>query len=86
MPGTFDLLIIASTGLIAALGSWSLTHAYRVAEVNVVAPFEYSSIIWAFMWDLTIFATEPTRYTLIGVALIIAAGIYVLRSSRGAPG
>ena len=84
MPGTFDLIIITSTGLIAALGSWSLTHAYRVAEVNVVAPFEYSSIIWAFMWDLTIFATEPTRYTLIGVALIIAAGIYVLRSSRTA--
>jgi drug/metabolite transporter (DMT)-like permease len=82
MPTPFHLLIIASTGLIAALGSWSLTHAYRVAQVNVVAPFEYSSIIWAFMWDLTIFATEPTRYTLIGVVMIIAAGIYVLRSSR----
>jgi drug/metabolite transporter (DMT)-like permease len=84
MPTTFHLLIIASTGLIAALGSWSLTHAYRVAQVNVVAPFEYSSIIWAFLWDLTIFATEPTRYTLGGVVLIIAAGIYVLRSSRSA--
>ena len=84
MPSTFDLLIIASTGLIAALGSWSLTHAYRVAQVNVGRPFEYSSIIWAFLWDLTIFATEPTRYTLIGVVLIIAAGIYVLRSAKAA--
>jgi drug/metabolite transporter (DMT)-like permease len=82
-PDAFDLLIIGSTGLIAAIGSWCLTHAYRVAAVNVVAPFEYSSIIWAFLWDVTIFATEPAVNTLVGVAMIIAAGVYVLRSSRG---
>jgi drug/metabolite transporter (DMT)-like permease len=86
MPTTFDLLIIGATGLIAAAGSWSLTHAYRVAEVNVVAPFEYSSIILALFWDLVIWQVLPSPYTLGGVTLIIAAGIYVLRSAKNARG
>jgi drug/metabolite transporter (DMT)-like permease len=86
MPTTTDLLLIAATGLIAAAGSWSLTHAYRVAEVNVVAPFEYSSIILALFWDLVIWQVLPSPYTLGGVTLIIAAGIYVLRSAKASGG
>ncbi|WP_374368940.1 DMT family transporter [Dongia sp.] len=82
MPGLTDFLLIASTGLVGACGSFLLTQAYRLAEANVVAPFEYASIPIATMFGWAIWNEVPDRYTLIGIALIIGAGLYVLRSKR----
>lgn len=79
MPGTRDLLLIASTGLVGALGSFLLTQAYRLAEANIVAPFEYSSIPLAVLLGWWIWDETPDRYTFGGIALIIGAGLYVLR-------
>jgi drug/metabolite transporter (DMT)-like permease len=82
MPDLVDFLLIASTGLVAAVASWCLTHAYRIAEANVVAPFEYSSIIWGVLWGFLVWGEVPTLYTLAGVLLIVGAGLYVLRAAR----
>ena len=46
IPTTVDLLLMVTTGIIAAIAIWFLTQADRIAEANVIAPFEYSSIIW----------------------------------------
>jgi drug/metabolite transporter (DMT)-like permease len=72
--------------LIAALGIGSLTHAYHIAAVNTVAPFQYSAILWALQLDLAIWQAVPPVSTPAGVAMIIGAGIYVLRASRSAGG
>jgi drug/metabolite transporter (DMT)-like permease len=82
VPPPGDLALIASTGIVAALGSWLLTHAYRIAEANVVAPFEYCSITWAVIAGILIWGEIPDAYTIVGVLVIVAAGIYVLRSGR----
>jgi drug/metabolite transporter (DMT)-like permease len=82
MPDLVDFLLIASTGLVASVASWCLTHAYRIAEANIVAPFEYSSIIWGVLSGLLVWGEVPTLYTLAGVLLIVGAGIYVLRAAR----
>ena len=79
MPGTTDLLLIASTGLVGACGSFLLTQAYRLAEANVVAPFEYVSILLAAVLGWWIWGEVPTLATCAGIALIIGAGLYVLR-------
>ncbi len=54
VPSWPDLLVMAATGLIAAFGSWCLTNAYRVTAANLVAPFEYSAVIWATSWGFLI--------------------------------
>jgi drug/metabolite transporter (DMT)-like permease len=82
MPDLVDFLLIASTGIVASVASWCLTHAYRIAEANVVAPFEYSSIIWGVLWGLFIWGEVPTVYTFAGVLLIVGAGVYILRAAR----
>lgn len=82
MPDLVDLLIMISTGFIAAIGSWCLAHAYRTAEATVVAPFEYTAIVWAVMWGFLFWDETPGLHTLIGIAMIVAAGFYVLRAAR----
>jgi drug/metabolite transporter (DMT)-like permease len=82
VPTTVDLLLMAATGVIAAVAIWCLTQAYRIAEANVIAPFEYSSIIWVVVLAYAIWGEVPKRFTVVGGLLIVAAGIYVLRATR----
>lgn len=82
VPTTADLLLMAATGLIAAVAIWFLTQAYRIAEANVIAPFEYSSIIWVVLLAYFIWGEVPEPLTVVGGLLIVAAGIYVLRAAR----
>jgi drug/metabolite transporter (DMT)-like permease len=73
-----DLLLLACCGLIAAIGSTLLSQAYRTAEANFVASFEYSGLIWATGWGFFVFGEVPDFYILAGAALIIGAGLYML--------
>ena len=82
MPHGIELLMVASTGLVAAIGSWCLTNAYRLAEANVVAPFEYTSIVWAVLAGFLVWGEVPDNYTIAGILLVVGAGIYVLRFAR----
>lgn len=84
MPGTRDLLLIASTGLVGACGSYLLTQAYRLAEANIVTPFEYISILFGALSGWWIWNEVPSVTTLSGVTLIIGAGLYVLRGKPAA--
>jgi drug/metabolite transporter (DMT)-like permease len=84
LPGTHDLLLIASTGLVGACGSFLLTQAYRLAEANVVAPFEYVSILLAALLGWWIWGEVPSLATYAGIILIIGAGLYVLRGKPDA--
>jgi len=73
---------MAATGVIAAVAIWCLTQAYRIAEANVIAPFEYSSIIWVVLLAYLIWDEVPKLLTVGGGLQIVAAGIYVLRAAR----
>ncbi|MDY0874515.1 DMT family transporter [Dongia rigui] len=82
MPGMTDFLMIASTGLIGATGSFLLTQAYRLAEANIVTPFEYVSILFGTLFGWWLWNEVPSATTLGGIALIIGAGLYVLRGEK----
>lgn len=84
MPETRDFLMMASTGLIGACGSFLLTQAYRLAEANIVTPFEYVSILLGAGFGWWIWGEVPGTSTYIGVALVIGAGLYVLRGKPAA--
>ncbi|MDG2339581.1 MAG: DMT family transporter [Paracoccaceae bacterium] len=65
------------------LGGLCLISAYRNAEAAVVAPIQYSQIIWAVLFGALLFDEWPDFYTSIGASIIILSGLYVLmRESR----
>ncbi len=74
-PLPYDLFLMGLCGLIAAIAMWLLTQAYRTADANLVTVFEYSGMIWAPLWGLLFFGEIPRPTTLVGLAMIFAAGI-----------
>ncbi|MNU11647.1 hypothetical protein D3C72_2596710 [compost metagenome] len=54
-------------------------RAFRVGEASVVAPFQYSQIIWGCFYGMFLFATPLELYTLLGAAIIILSGWLVLK-------
>jgi S-adenosylmethionine uptake transporter len=72
--------IIAVFGFVAML---FIISAYRNAEAVIVAPMQYSQMVWAAIFGYFIFNETPDRFTIIGASVIIASGIYiVLREGR----
>ncbi|MBL8711141.1 MAG: DMT family transporter [Rhodospirillaceae bacterium] len=82
VPTERDFLLMASTGIVGAVGSFLLTQAYRLAEANVVAPFEYTAILLAVVFGWMLWGEVPVPQTFLGIAMIIGAGLYVLREKR----
>jgi drug/metabolite transporter (DMT)-like permease len=73
---------LAGTGLAGALGQFWITDAFRRAPPAVVAPFEYTSILWAFAIDWIFWSATPSSSLIVGAAIVIATGIYVIWDER----
>lgn len=63
----------------SALGNYLLLVASRALPANVVAPLVYSQILWAMVLGLVVFGDWPDGPALIGLAIILASGLYGLR-------
>lgn len=84
LPATTDLALMGGCGLIATVGTLFLTHAYRIAEVSRIGPFEYTGILWGPVWGFLIFDEVPRLTTIVGAALILVSGLVALHPSRRA--
>ena len=75
-------LLFLGSGLAAGLGHLCLIRAYTAAPASVIAPFYYSSIIWSALAGYVIWQDLPALTTLIGAALIIGSGLYIIWRER----
>jgi drug/metabolite transporter (DMT)-like permease len=80
-PTATDLALMISCGIIAAIALTLLTEAYRAAEANIVAPFEYTALIWSVLLGWLFWRELPDAVGWTGMAVIIGAGLYLLRRS-----
>ncbi|SNX72917.1 S-adenosylmethionine uptake transporter [Cereibacter ovatus] len=80
------LMDLALMGVIAAFGFIAMLMtiaAYRMAEAVVVAPMQYSQMIWAAVFGWLIFGEAADLWTWVGAAVIMASGLYIVgRESR----
>jgi len=74
--------LIAGVGLAGALGQYAITEAFRLGQASLIAPLEYTALLWGVLLDLTIWGVLPDAITWIGSAIIIASGLYLLRRER----
>ncbi len=81
-PNVHNAMLMGVCGVIAAFGSTLLANAYRVGEASIVAPFEYTGMIWAAAFGFLFFAEVPRATTLIGMGLIAMAGTLSLLAGR----
>jgi drug/metabolite transporter (DMT)-like permease len=72
-------LLIGDVAITGAIGQWGITEAFKHAPAASVAPLEYSGLAWVIMIDLFVWSVTPAWQTLVGAAVIIGSGLYLLR-------
>lgn len=82
-PPVSDWPIFAVVGIGVAFGGYLISHAYRVAEAALVAPFEYVAMPLAVILGIVIFGDWPTPMAYLGMVLIVAAGVITVWRETG---
>lgn len=75
-PLTLAMLILA--GLVGGVGQLLLTEALRNAPIGVIAPFDYTQLVWAGLLGVVIWGELPHPLTLVGAVIVAASGVYIL--------
>ncbi len=70
---------IAGAAAFLIVGYLCAIKVMRVGEISVVAPFRYTSLLFAILLGWILFGTLPDRYTLIGGAITVASGLFILQ-------
>lgn len=69
---------VAVIGVCGALGQWLMIQAFRSSPPSVVAPFEYTALLWGLALDWMLWHAIPDRRVLFGGAIVTASGLYVI--------
>ena len=77
-----DYPVIIGVGIMGSIGQQLITVAFRSAPAAVVAPFEYTALIWGVLLDIAIWRAYPSALTLIGASIVIGAGLYLIQRER----
>ena len=77
-----DYWLIAGIGISGFFGQLGVTYAFQHGEASAVAPFEYTALGWGVLLDRVLWHTSPDRYTLLGAAIIVASGWYLVRREK----
>ncbi len=81
----FDVALTAAMGVFTLCGHLGVTAAFQRAPASVVAPFEYTALVWATIFGFLFFGDFPGPMVWMGVAIIVGAGLYTLRSEDATP-
>ena len=76
------LPLIAGVGIMGSIGQQLITVAFRSAPAAVVAPFEYTAMLWAVLLDFVVWSVLPSPLTLAGASIVIGAGLYLIQRER----
>jgi drug/metabolite transporter (DMT)-like permease len=79
---TRDLPWLVVVGLAGAVGQHCMGEAFSRAPASVVAPFEYTALLWGVSLDLLLWDVLPRPDMLLGAIIVIGAGLYLIRRER----
>ncbi|MDA0786370.1 MAG: DMT family transporter [Proteobacteria bacterium] len=78
-PDLRQIAYLAAAACLGAAAHFLLIRAYYAAPASLVAPFAYTEIVWSSAIGFAVFGDIPDSATLIGAAVLIASGLYLLR-------
>jgi drug/metabolite transporter (DMT)-like permease len=76
-PTATQWLLLLGIGMVSALAQLLMTEAYRSGEPTLVAPFEYSGIVWTTLLGAFIWAEAPDAWDGAGILILVASGLYI---------
>lgn len=78
IPNGATLALLIAAGVVGGIGQLLLTEALRAAPVGVVAPFDYTQLVWAALLGLLIWGELPHPATIVGSLIVAGSGVYIL--------
>ncbi|WP_410000492.1 DMT family transporter [Mesorhizobium sp. SP-1A] len=71
-------LVLFLLGVLGGVGHWVLIQAYRLATTTALAPYPYLQMLWMILSGWLVFHQFPDRWTLVGAAIIVCSGLYIV--------
>jgi drug/metabolite transporter (DMT)-like permease len=81
-PSWHDILFGIFIGVASTAGQWIVVLAFRYADASVLAPFQYTQLLWVSILGFMIFGEVPDIWTVTGAAFIVASGLYTAHRER----
>jgi drug/metabolite transporter (DMT)-like permease len=81
-PSPGSLVIFALAGCVSVTALFCVNRSLKLAAASVVVPYQYSMIVWAVIFGFVVFGDVPQVATIVGAAIIIAAGFYIYLRER----
>ena len=81
-PTASELAALVALGIFGGFAHILLTESYRYAAASVVAPFDYSSMLWALLLGYWLFGELPETLVYVGGAIVSGAGLFVIWRER----
>jgi drug/metabolite transporter (DMT)-like permease len=81
-PSWHDILFGILIGVASTAGQWIVVLAFRYADASVLAPFQYTQLLWVSILGFMIFGEVPDAWTVTGAAFIVASGLYTAHRER----
>jgi drug/metabolite transporter (DMT)-like permease len=81
-PTVLQLCGLIALGVLGGLAHILLTESYRHAQASVVAPFDYTSMLWALLLGYWLFGELPETLVYVGGSIVAGAGLFVIFRER----
>lgn len=81
-PQPGDLALLVGAGVLGGFAQFALFEGMKKAPVSIIAPFEYTSLVWSFLLGWLIWSDVPRPEVFWGAALIVAAGVVIILSEQ----
>ncbi|MDP6805491.1 MAG: DMT family transporter [Rhodospirillales bacterium] len=72
-----DLGLFAVTGIVLGVAQFLVIEAFRLGEAALVAPFKYSTVVWATILGFLVWRDVPDAWVTSGAALVIGSGLFI---------
>ena len=82
VPSQIHIIVFLATGILGALAHLCMINAFDYAQASLLAPYNYTKLIWVTIFGYLIFEDIPSLEMWIGSGVIVSAGLYVLYRER----
>jgi drug/metabolite transporter (DMT)-like permease len=82
VPTFGELVALCVIGICGGLAHILLTESYRLAPASLIAPFDYTSMLWALILGFLVFREVPSVLVFVGAGIIAGAGLFVIWRER----
>jgi drug/metabolite transporter (DMT)-like permease len=78
-PDPAQLAALIGVGAISGIAQLLMTEGYRTGETTLVAPFEYSAILYTTLLGMFLWGELPDAWNILGIGIVVASGMYIYR-------